>query len=587
MKRPADCKRHLSPLVLAALLMLAPRPAWSAVLNIAWDEAPDVQSYLISWGVAAGQYGTPLEIVPAQGDAELGGDGKYHIRLSGLAAQQTYYVSARAVDADGLQSPPCPEVAATTYSDGDGDGISDSWEAAYGLNPDSAPDAALDGDGDGFTSLQEYSGGSDPTDSSSLPLLRIASEGDISYSLVTSVSPEGAGSLSPSSGFFTSGSSVSITATAGAGYEFDHWGGDASGTVNPLTITMNSSKNVFAYFRTASVPGTHFPKPAPQPAWVDFTGALQICAVGADPGDEVAAFDPQGVLCGQCSVTTAGYYGWLHVYGDDPDTPEDEGATAGDLITFKVWDADAQRESTAHPVAIPGQEPPSWTQNGDQAEVDLESYCGQDIPLHQGWNLVSFSSDTCYYTSPDPPGVPMLPGIQYQKVSSIAEVLATIAGKYERVRGFDQDGAHTYDPTVPDYINDLTYLAPGYGYWVKAAQDCTLSTTGNVVSAQIALALHQGWNLVGCWADRVRYYGQPPQVDFASSGTSPPFEEAAARADLFPGLAGGSYDVIRSCDIEGAHTYDPALPDYINDLYYVGPGYGYWVKMKSDGTLSY
>jgi hypothetical protein len=40
--------------------------------------------------------------------------------------------------------------------DADADGMNDEWETRFGLNPQSAADAALDSDGDGLTNLQEY-----------------------------------------------------------------------------------------------------------------------------------------------------------------------------------------------------------------------------------------------------------------------------------------------------------------------------------------------------------------------------------------------------------------------------------------------
>ena len=33
-----------------------------------------------------------------------------------------------------------------------------------------------------------------------------------------------------------------------SGYVFDHWSGDASGSANPRTVTMNSDKNITAHF---------------------------------------------------------------------------------------------------------------------------------------------------------------------------------------------------------------------------------------------------------------------------------------------------------------------------------------------------
>ncbi len=49
-------------------------------------------------------------------------------------------------------------------ADDDGDGMPDSWEALYGLNP-LVDDAQADLDGDGLTNLAEYQGGSDPATS--------------------------------------------------------------------------------------------------------------------------------------------------------------------------------------------------------------------------------------------------------------------------------------------------------------------------------------------------------------------------------------------------------------------------------------
>ena len=63
-----------------------------------------------------------------------------------------------------------------------------------------------------------------------------------------SVTASDGGSVDPSSGNHNENSSVTITATPDAGYEFTSWTGDASGTDNPLTVSMNSNKNITANF---------------------------------------------------------------------------------------------------------------------------------------------------------------------------------------------------------------------------------------------------------------------------------------------------------------------------------------------------
>jgi hypothetical protein len=68
------------------------------------------------------------------------------------------------------------------------------------------------------------------------------------YKLSVNVSPSGAGWVSPSGGEYEEGSEVKITATAASGYEFDSWGGDASGSAATATLTMDADRSVTAKF---------------------------------------------------------------------------------------------------------------------------------------------------------------------------------------------------------------------------------------------------------------------------------------------------------------------------------------------------
>ena len=53
---------------------------------------------------------------------------------------------------------------------------------------------------------------------------------------------------SPDAATYAHGSSVELTATPATGYTFTGWSGDASGTTNPITVTMSGAKSVTANF---------------------------------------------------------------------------------------------------------------------------------------------------------------------------------------------------------------------------------------------------------------------------------------------------------------------------------------------------
>ena len=64
------------------------------------------------------------------------------------------------------------------------------------------------------------------------------------------VSASEGGSVDTSGGSFDSNSSVTITATPADGYEFTGWSGNATGSTNPLTVTVDGNKNITANFST-------------------------------------------------------------------------------------------------------------------------------------------------------------------------------------------------------------------------------------------------------------------------------------------------------------------------------------------------
>jgi hypothetical protein len=80
------------------------------------------------------------------------------------------------------------------------------------------------------------------------------------------------------------------------------------------------------------------------------------------------------------------------------------------------------------------------------------------IALCAGWNLIGY-----------PAGVER----------PVTDVLAGIDGQYDLVYGYDaadtSDPWEKYNPSAPPYANDLEFLRPGFGYWIRMLQPVTLT----------------------------------------------------------------------------------------------------------------
>ncbi|HRV02301.1 MAG TPA: hypothetical protein P5539_11470 [Mesotoga sp.] len=68
------------------------------------------------------------------------------------------------------------------------------------------------------------------------------------YSLTTNVIGQGTVTKNPDKATYTHGEVVQLTANPSAGWAFDTWSGDLSGSANPANLTMNGNKTVTANF---------------------------------------------------------------------------------------------------------------------------------------------------------------------------------------------------------------------------------------------------------------------------------------------------------------------------------------------------
>lgn len=121
----------------------------------------------------------------------------------------------------------------TPPADADHDGMPDDWENSNGLNPGLASDRNNIGE-DGYTMLERYL---NSLVNWTLP---------VAYELAASV--VGNGQVAPASGSYEEGTNIQLIAIPDAGWLFDSWSGDTSGTSSAIILTMSSNKNITANF---------------------------------------------------------------------------------------------------------------------------------------------------------------------------------------------------------------------------------------------------------------------------------------------------------------------------------------------------
>ncbi|MEO6499825.1 MAG: choice-of-anchor D domain-containing protein, partial [Mucilaginibacter sp.] len=72
------------------------------------------------------------------------------------------------------------------------------------------------------------------------------------FSVTVNTTGNGTVTKNPNQANYASGTSVTLTATPASGQQFTNWSGDANGSTNPLTITVNGNKNITAKFAAVS-----------------------------------------------------------------------------------------------------------------------------------------------------------------------------------------------------------------------------------------------------------------------------------------------------------------------------------------------
>jgi PKD repeat protein len=332
-------------------------------------------------------------------------------------------------------------------------------------------------------------------------------------------------------------------------------------------------------------------------AWGEVKVDGQELAVGDWVGAFVDGMAGTDGCVGVWKTTDVGYYGSMAIYGDDPTTPEKDGAVAGDTISFKAWTAGEGQVVELSPT---GPDEPVWS-SGETLNINLTTVSQQKICLREGWNLVSFQVNTCYYETVPTVFIPQ--GVTEESVGPLKDWLSDNArsplrdaedpdkaGDWQRMTSFDTKGAHILDKSLPSFINTLKYLSAGYGYWIKMNKPATLVLEGRFIPVNTALTLQDGWNLAGyiphdtCYGDLDQssvcpYSNGQYQVEDGIS-----YCQTTSPISLTLASISGKYRRITSFDAcKGAMIFDTTLPSFINTLRYMGPKYGYWIKVENQG----
>lgn len=107
----------------------------------------------------------------------------------------------------------------------------------------------------------------------------------------------------------------------------------------------------------------------------------------------------------------------------------------------------------------------------------------QVIDLTAGWNLIS-------------PGV-----IPTTTSPALIFSPSNLTCTLEMVTGFQNQQGVFYDPNGPTYLNTLTNIVAGEGYWLKVENSGTLTLNGTPFPDDFSIDLLLGWNLIGYWQD--------------------------------------------------------------------------------------
>ena len=179
----------------------------------------------------------------------------------------------------------------------------------------------------------------------------------------------------------------------------------------------------------------------------------------------------------------------------------------------------------------------------DTAYVDVLVPGGEDVvALSAGWNLIALD--------------------RHPEVFGVQAILSSLApGNLRYATGFDE-GAQFFDAQGPFFLNTLSTLEGGRGYWIKVDYPDTLTVPGVRVQEDELPSLVAGWNLAGYVEDLPADPSDHFSIDVGM--------ELAYVTGFSPE--------------DGVEVFNPNGLPWLNTLNALENSRGYWVKADMEGT---
>ncbi|TVQ67478.1 MAG: T9SS C-terminal target domain-containing protein [Balneolaceae bacterium] len=378
------------------------------------------------------------------------------------------------------------------------------------------------------------------------------------YSLTTSVT--GSGSITPSAGTFASGTAVNLTATPAEGWRFTVWGGDASGSGNPVTVTMNSNKNVTATFTEVTqeytLSGTVTDGSSPmEGVTVTASGGFARTALTSAQGQFLMTGVPGGVE--NITITPS-----LSGYSFEPAQRVVTGPVNANITNLNFT---AQQESFKRPENLT-LEYSDGTVNLSWDPISSGSLIGYDIYRSTRPNTLELyevvdSETTVFQDTPDETMFYAVSAYYENDIeSSLSNVVSfytkeiTVGDGWQLISIPLNNGINTpYQSVSFDGVyTRVNRFTPGRGFWVRHNSQEIFRVAGSgYTSAEIEIK--SGWNLLGGLAD-----------SFSPGDILDP-------GNILSGAPVYEYN---------GSTYNPVTSS-------IGSGNGFWIHADQSGTISY